>query len=236
MVLEKLGELLKRGTSVKHVAVTLDAAEKDMDYARKRKMTLDELYLSREKIIFGLLKAQVQLGIPVITVKIVSSSEKDPEQFPVIVDAVNNLFGKLKDNEFVHKNRIKISALGKWYDFDRAVDSIKAVLDATSDHDQFYFNVCINYNGQEEIVNACKILSRKVAAEKLDADKITKESIKENLYSSYLIPPQVIIKNDEKTLSSILLWDAVYAHIYFTGREWPDFKKSDFVKALSSFT
>ena len=98
--------------------------------------------------------------------------------------------------EFVIKHKIKVTLLGKWYSLpSEIVDSLKRVVSDTRDYDCFFLNFCVNYDGKEELVDAFKLINRKVLAGKLDPDKITKQTIKENIYTSYFVPPNIIIKS-----------------------------------------
>ena len=85
----------------------------------------------------------------------------------------------------------------------------KQVIESTKDYDFFFTNFCINYSGHDEIVDACRLIARQVKAGKIDPNSISRETIKENLYSSYFIPPDLIIKNGKATISGLLLWDSV---------------------------
>ena len=79
-----------------------------------------------------------------------------------------------------------------------------------------------------------RLIARRITAGKMEVDGITKESIKENLYSSYFTPPDMIIECSRK-YSGLLLWDSRKSLIYFTHKLWLDFDKSDFEKAMDFF-
>jgi len=159
---------------------------------------------------------------------------KNEEKFSAFLDKFIEFFNFLKLHALVHENKIKITAIGKWYDLPgRAVDSIKDLVDETKDYDTFFLNFCINYDGQEEIVDACKLIARQIKADKLDVDAINKEVIKENIYSSYFLPPDLIIKNGlRKRTSGFMLWDSSDSEIYFTGKRFPEFTKTDFLNIV----
>ena len=106
----------------------------------------------------------------------------------------------------------------------------------TRDYDQFFLNFCVNYDGQDEIVDACKLIGKKIQAEKMDPDSLSKDAIKENLYSSYFLPPELmIVMNGKKNLSGFLLWDSIQASIYFSDKNWSDFSANDMIKAIAQF-
>ena len=72
-------------------------------------------------------------------------------------------------------------------------------------------------------------------AEKLDPEAIVAEMVKEDIYTSYFIAPELVIINGNKTLNGFLLWDISDSMIYFTGKHWPEFDVRDFKKAVDLF-
>ncbi len=218
----------------KHVAITTTGIIK---WAKYNNMPLEEACRKSNLLIRSTIKTQINNNIPILTIYLFPSDLKEHEGFSVIIDSMIELFKEISDSETINKNMVKISVLGKWYDLPgRAVEVIKKAIDSTKDYDNFFLNFCINYDGQEEIVDACKIIARQIKADKIDVDAIDKGIIKENTYSSYFLPPDLIIKNGEKDIiPGLLLWDSINSKIFFTGKLWPDFGKSDFMKALEIY-
>jgi len=240
-LLEKFRDLITREKTEgikpktpKHVAVTTDGIIK---WAKLNKIPPEETYKKSNLLIRSTIKTQVKLNIPILTIYLLPSDLKEHEYFSVVIDSIIELFKELSGSETINKNMIKISVLGKWYDLPgRAVEIIKSAIDETKDYDHFFLNFCINYDGHEEIVDACKLIARQIKADKIDVDAIDKDIVKENIYSSYFLPPDLIIKNGKKNvISGLLLWDSINAKIFFTEKLWPDFGKSDFIKALEIY-
>jgi undecaprenyl diphosphate synthase len=230
-----LDEISQKPGLPKHVAVNMEATAADLDYSKKRNLDLEQLYKKGSDVIQELVKAQVRLKIPVLTVHLMSTQRLESDHMLKVIDSLVDLTKKVSKSQEIHQNQVKVSVLGRWYGLPgRLVESVKALIEETKSYDRFFLNLCINYHGQEEILGACKIIARKVEAEKLDPDSITKQDIKENIYSSYFIPPELIIKNEKKTIGDLLLWDSSNAKIHFTGKQWPNFTIRDFLKALKS--
>ena len=62
------------------------------------------------------------------------------------------------------------------------------------------------------------------------------EDLEKHLYSAGIPDPDLIIRTSgEYRISNFLLWQSAYAEYYFTDVYWPDFKKEELYKALSSF-
>lgn len=239
-ILEKFSDLVrkdeKEGINVKlrHVAVTTEGS---IVWAKNNKKGLEEAYKQSALVVKNTINSQIKLGIPVMTIYLLPSGITNLEHFSIRIDSLIELFNDLKESDFVQKNRIKISAFGKWYDLPgRFVEPLKELLESTKDYDSFFVNFCINYNGQDEIVDACKIMSMQIKTGKIELDSITRQNIKENIYSSDFLPPDLIIKNGLKQkINGLLLWDSINSIMYFTKKPWPDFEKDDFEKAVSDF-
>jgi undecaprenyl diphosphate synthase len=132
---------------------------------------------------------------------------------------------------------VKVSVLGKWYDLNnRIVEPIKKLIEETKDYDNYFINFCINYNGQEEIVDACKLIARQISTGKTTIDAINREIIKDNIYSSYFLPPDIIIKTGQlKRTAGFLLWDSIYSEIFFVKKNWPEIEVKDIVEVIKEF-
>ncbi len=115
--------------------------------------------------------------------------------------------------EEIRKYRSRISVLGKWYELsEKVVEKIKALINETKDFDVHFLNLCINYDGQDELVDACKLISLQVKLGKLGPEGINKSVIKENLYTSGILPPNTIIIPKNR-LNGFLLWDSANSRI-----------------------
>ena len=232
-----LGKQKETGKGIRPIHVAFTTEGKTI-WAKKNNVPIGEVYNQSFLLIKSTIRTQILQSIPITTFYLLSSDMKDLEQFSVLIDSFVDFFTELIESDFIHDNQIKISVLGKWYDLPgRVIDPIKEVIDSTHDYENYFVNFCINYHGQDEIVDACKFLGRQIKADKLDPDAITRDLIRENLYSSTLLPPDIIIKNGyKKRKGDLLLWDSVHAMIYYTNKLWPDFEKQDFLNALEEFS
>ena len=212
-----------------HIAINLDDIS---DWCSKNNMPFD----SSCKIYLGhlgkLLELQAKLKINVITVYLLADNADMPsENYLVFSDLIADFFNQLFDNQLALNQHIKISIFGKWYKLPgKSVESIKNIIESTQDCSSFFANFCINYDGQEEIVDACKLIAKQVEAGKIAPDMIAKENIRENLYSSYFSAPDIILIYGERKLSGLLLWDSANSRIAFADKSWMEFEESDVEK------
>ena len=240
-MLESIKSIIKKEKYVlkikvpRHIGITTDGIEK---WALKNNVSYEDAYKRNFLILKSTIKLQVKLKVPILSFYILDQNyDKEDEAYSYLLDAIVNMFDDIAINELVHENKIKISVLGKRYNLPgRVVDAIKKVIEETKDYDGFFVNFCINYDGQEEIVDAIKLLGMQIKSGRMDPELIDKDSIKENIYSSYFLPPDLMIKNgSRKETSGFLLWDSVKTNIYFTNKLWPDFDKTEFLDAIKDY-
>jgi undecaprenyl diphosphate synthase len=218
----------------KHIAITVNGSWK---YGLKKKLSKEEIHNLKFLNIKNIIKTSVKLGVPILTFYLLPTSEKDETEIADKIDFLVNFFSDMVKWDVIFTNQVKVSVLGKWYDLPgRLVDPVKEIVDQTKEYDNFFVNFCINYDGQEEIVDACRLIARQIVVGKIDPDGIDKATIKENIYSSYFIPPELIIKTGWiKRLDGLLLWDSARAKIYFADKLWPEFSRLEFLKAIEFF-
>ncbi len=99
----------------------------------------------------------------------------------------------------------------------KAMDETKAGTRGT-------LNLCLNYGGRAEIVDAVK----KMIKNNIEVDQVHEGMLKKYLYNSNLGDPDVIVRTSgEKRLSGFLLWGGAYSELMFMEKYWPDFEEGD---------
>jgi len=134
----------------------------------------------------------------------------------------------------LNKRDVKLQVFGEKEKLPKILQEliIKAETE-TKDNKKGTLNLLVSYGGRPEIVQAVKNIIDK----KIPASKITEEVIKENLWTSELPYPDLIIRTGgEERLSNFLTWQSAYSELYFTKKTWPEFTKKDLDKALDDFT
>jgi len=217
----------------KHIAISIAGNRR---WAKKNDKLLRVAFDKSLAKIEELIDYQTRFDIPIMTLYILSSAAKQSSNFIIYMDALESFFAKLKENKKLVEEKIKISIIGKWYALPtRVVDKIKDLISETKDYDQHFLNLCINYDGREELVDAMKIIARTIKMGKIDEEAINDELIKENIYTSYFIPPQLMIITADRKTRGFLMWDSTDTVICFSDKYFPDFDKNEFYKALAYY-
>lgn len=155
------------------------------------------------------------------------------------VDYLMNLFlkgFKSSIKEF-NKNNIKVVFSGRKEPLsDKVYKSMKSLEKETLNNTGGILNICLNYGGQTEIVDTTKKLINDVLDGKLKIEDITPEIFMKNLYND--LPPMdfLIRTSGEIRVSNFMLFSLAYAEMYFPLTYFPDFKESEFDKALEEYT
>ena len=93
------------------------------------------------------------------------------------------------------------------------------------------FNVCLNYGGQYEVVDAVK----KIVKEQVDVESLTPELFAHYFYQD-LPPIDLLIRTSgEKRLSNFMLYQASYAELYFTDTYFPAFDEEAYEQAIDEY-
>jgi undecaprenyl diphosphate synthase len=102
----------------------------------------------------------------------------------------------------------------------------------TANNAKGVLNVCLNYGGRQEIVDAV----RKVVADGLSPDQIDEAAVSGRMYHPDLPDPDLIIRTaGERRVSNFLLWQGAYAEMLVTDTLWPDFGPDDLKAALADY-
>ena len=181
-----------------------------------------EKYFGALKDILGL---QTELNIETMTFYLLSErTSKNTENYERLIRNMKRFFEEIAESGLINENKVKIGVFGKWYKLpSELVESIKKVVDATKDNSNLFLNFCINYDGQEEVLDACRLIAMHVKQGTLDPEMITKETVEEHTYSSYYKPPEIIIAFGRgHRLNGFLLWDSTDSRVYFVEKEFSE--------------
>jgi undecaprenyl diphosphate synthase len=138
----------------------------------------------------------------------------------------------------LQKNDIRLEAIGRLDALPVQVRTeLEAAVEATSLNRGLQVNLAINYGGRAELVDAMNvILDEARRGGKLSGLRIDEEMISANLYTSRTPDPDLLIRTSgEMRISNFLLWQIAYAELYITDTLWPDFGRTDLIKAILDF-
>lgn len=132
----------------------------------------------------------------------------------------------------LHKKGVRFLWLGKSDKLDKKLaEQLLAAQELTKDNTNGTFNLCFNYGGQAEIVDAVNSIIN-------NGKEVTEQSIADNLYGGSLVPSVdlLIRTSGEQRISNFMLWRSAYSELYFVDKNWPEFSKIDLDDAIAEYT
>ena len=101
--------------------------------------------------------------------------------------------------------------------------------EATASCNRLVLNVCFNYGGRWDIVQAAQRLAAEGTA-------VTEESLGAAMQMGCSPDPDLIIRTGgEQRISNFLLWQAAYSELYFSDKLWPEFDEEALDAAIGAF-
>ena len=154
------------------------------------------------------------------------------------VNYLMNLFVRVlkKDKKFFIKNNIKVVFSGREKPLSSEVLNVMDELEKdTSSSSKAVFNICINYGGQAEIVDASIKIAKLYKEDKINLDELNTDNFYKYLYND-LPPIDLLIRTSgEVRISNFMLYSVSYSELYFTSTCFPDFDEKEFDKALLDY-
>ena len=219
----------------KHIAIIMDGnrryskLQENMDVNRGHELGVDTL----EKV----LDWSIDLGIQVVTAYAFST-----ENFNRPKEEVDGLMKLLRNYmktclKTATKNRMSVRVIGDKSRLDEDIQKrIVELENLTRDYEGIHLQIAINYGGRDEIRRCIRTLADKVNTGELLSEEITEDVISNHLDTSGIPDPDLLIRTcNELRISNFLLWQLAYSELYFTEVAWPDFDKSELMKAIESF-
>jgi len=97
-------------------------------------------------------------------------------------------------------------------------------------------NMCVNYGGRTEIVDAIKEIAGEVAAARIKADSITAKTLEKFMYNPQMSDVDLFLRTSgEQRTSNFLPWQSVYAEMVFMDVLWPDVDRNTLWKAIEIY-
>jgi undecaprenyl diphosphate synthase len=97
-------------------------------------------------------------------------------------------------------------------------------------------NMCVNYGGRSELVDAVQAVATEVAKRKLKPGQITENLISKHLYNPKMSDVDLFLRSSgEQRTSNFLPWQSVYAEFVFMDVLWPDVDRHTLWKAIEIY-
>jgi undecaprenyl diphosphate synthase len=179
------------------------------------------------------LEACEELGVHVLSIYAFSTENWSRPRAEV--RALMRLFHETMQREIeeMHRRGVRIVVSGRRDELSpRMRERIDEAMARTANNKNGVLNVCLNYGGRAEIVDAV----RRLIADGVPGSQVDEAAISARMYQPELPDPDLIIRTaGERRVSNFLLWQGAYAEMLVTETLWPDFDVADLKAALADY-
>ena len=209
-----------------HIGIIMDGNRR---WAKEKKKKTIEGHLAGANRIISLAKYIFDKGVKYLSIYAFSTENfnRSAEEVSYLMGLIIKFFNE-RVNE-LHDYNIHIVVSGLSDNLSKEVlKCIDNVVDLTKDNTGGVLNVCLNYGGRREIVDAInKIKEANIT--------VTEDNFGKYLYNDLPDLDFVIRTSGEERISNFMLWQISYAEFYFPKVYFPDFDEKEFDKALEIY-
>lgn len=222
-----LGDNMEELKIPNHVGIIMDGNRR---WAKERGKKSIDGHLAGANNIMELAKHVFTTGVKYLSIYAFSTENfnRSEEEVGYLMGLIIKFFNERAKE--LDENNIKIVFSGKRERLKSNVwQCICKVMEMTKNNTGGVLNVCLNYGGRAEIIDAVKKLK--------DSDlEINEENFAKCLYQDLPDLDFVIRTSGEMRISNFMLWQISYAELYFPKVYFPDFNNDEFDKALEEYS
>jgi undecaprenyl diphosphate synthase len=213
-----------------HIGIIMDGNGR---WARGRGRPASFGHRAGVRAIKRVLQGCEELGVRVLSVYAFSTENWTRPRAEV--RALMRLFHETMQREIeeMHRRGVRIVVSGRRDELSaRMRERIDEAIERTARNSNGVLNVCLNYGGRAEVVDAV----RRLVADGVPASKVDEQAITARLYNPDLPEPDLIIRTaGERRVSNFLLWQSAYSEMLVTDTLWPDFDVEDLKAAIADY-
>jgi undecaprenyl diphosphate synthase len=211
----------------RHIAIVMDGNGR---WARRRLLPRIAGHRQGVEALRACIRACAERGVQALTVFAFSSenwSRPDEEVRGLMQLMARALVREVPE---LRENRIRLRFVGERAGLSAKLQQGLAQAESgTATGTRLLLNVCFNYGGRWDIVQAAAQLAAR-------GEPITEDSLGRAMALAHVPDPDLVIRTGgEQRLSNFLLWQCAYSELYFSDRLWPDFDAAALDEALAAY-
>jgi undecaprenyl diphosphate synthase len=212
---------LKADQIPNHVAVVMDGNGR---WAKERGMPRTAGHEAGEASLLDMVHGAIEIGV-----KELSAYAFSTENWRRSPDEVKFLMGF--NREVMRRRRDEMNDLGvriRWVGREQklwssVLSELREAEELTKSNKVLTLNMCVNYGGRAEIVDAITAITKAVKSKKIKPESITEKNFAKYLYSPQMSDVDLFLRSSgEQRTSNFLMWQSAYAEMVFLDVLWPD--------------
>ncbi len=218
----------------KHIAIIMDGNGR---WAKEKGKIRTFGHKKGVETVRKIVEASSEIGIKYLTLYAFSMENWKRPKYEInalmtlLVQAIN------REARNLMKNDIRLLAIGNLEKLPKKVNKkFHEIIEKTKNNKSLNLVLALSYSSRWEITNAVQKIAKEIKNGNLNLENINEETITENLTTSKIPDPELLIRTSgENRISNFLLWQIAYSELNFCGKYWPAYEKEDFYKAIYDF-
>lgn len=218
-----------------HIAIIMDGNGR---WAKRRGLPRVSGHRAGVKAVRNIVEVCAQTGVKALTLYAFSAENWKRPRFEIEMLWRLLRFYLRHEMDDLQRNDIRLQSSGRIEQLPAVVyEELRAAERATARNRGMVLNLAINYSARNEIVDAVNALIDKARLENTLGNLVIDEAMVSNqLYTAGLPEPDLLIRTSgEMRISNFLLWQIAYAELYVTETLWPDFNRTELLRALLDY-
>ncbi|MEN9736507.1 MAG: hypothetical protein RL129_1218 [Actinomycetota bacterium] len=225
---------LKKDQIPNHVAVVMDGNGR---WAKERGLPRTAGHEAGEAALFDVVQGAIQIGVKELSAYAFSTEnwKRSPEEIKFLMGFNIDVLRRRRDE--MNDLGVKIQWVGRPQKLWKSViKELEIAQELTKRNKVMTLNMCINYGGRSEIVDAVSDIAQLVAKKKLKPAAISEKVIAKHLYSPKMSDVDLFLRSSgEQRTSNFLPWQSVYAELVFMDVLWPDVTRQTLWDAIKIY-
>ena len=217
-----------------HVAVVMDGNGR---WAKKRGLPRTAGHEAGEAALFDVVQGAIQIGVKELSAYAFSTENwrRSPEEVKFLMGFNRDVLRRRRDE--MNDLGVRIRWVGRpqrlW---GSVISELQEAEELTKKNKILTLNMCVNYGGRSELVDAVQAVAAEVAKRKIKPGQITEKLISKHLYNPKMSDVDLFLRSSgEQRTSNFLPWQSVYAEFVFMDVLWPDVDRQTLWRAIEIY-
>ncbi len=216
----------------RHVAVVMDGNGR---WAKERGLPRTAGHEAGEAALFDVVEGAIEIGVKEISAFAFSTEnwKRSPDEVKFLMGFNRDVIRRRLDQ--MHEMGVRVRWAGRskklW---GSVISELERAEEITAKNKVLTLNMCVNYGGRAEIIDAALDL-----ADDIKKKRVNPEKVSEKKFAEYLdVPSDIDLflrSSGEERISNFLLWQVAYAELVFMDVLWPDVRRETLWKAIEIY-
>ena len=217
-----------------HVAVVMDGNGR---WAKERGLPRTAGHEAGEASLLDLVHGAIEIGVKEVSAYAFSTEnwKRSPEEVKFLMGFNRDVIRRRRDE--MNELGVRIRWVGREQRLWKSVLSELQEAEALTEKNKVLtLNMCVNYGGRAEIVDAAVAIAEEVAKRKLKPEQITEKLLTRHLYNPNMHDVDLFLRSSgEQRTSNFLPWQSAYAEMVFMDVLWPDVDRRTLWEAIEIY-